>query len=507
MTEKMSIGIEGLDEVLCGGLLRGRSYLVKGVAGSGKTTLGLQFLLAGAERWGEAGLLFTFEEKADKLQEDAASLGLDLREAERRGEVMVVATSPSAIGDLLSNPGGRIGKFLAEHAAHRAVVDSLTAFTALAAEPTELRARVNQFLAGLDREGLTPLLIVEESGQVSASMFEYQVDGVIDLAFVSHGGRRRRRTIEVLKARGQPFLAGKHAVELGAGGIRVYPLAQPRGGSATQRARERACTGIAGLDQMLGGGLLAGSTCLVAGSSGTGKTTLALSFLAQGGKSGEPGMMVSLQESAADLVDEAGAIGLGAGFQKGLVQVLYRSPIDLCPEELAYAAKQVVSRDGIRRVAIDSLSDLIAAATDEDLLRDTLYDLVDAFARAGVTAMFTHEIGEMFGPVSVTQERLSGLMHATIFLRFVEMDGRIRRAVSVLKMRGSAHDTSIQEIRTTGQGLVVEKRFEGREGLMRGAAQRSGGSDEKRLEEIYDHVSRRQEALQRLKSAHRRTPE
>ncbi|MFC1849758.1 ATPase domain-containing protein [candidate division CSSED10-310 bacterium] len=499
--ELLKTGIAGLDEILCGGIVPHNSYLIKGIPGSGKTTLGVEVIIQGIKT-DQFGLIVTFEERPEKLYRDFANLGWDLRSYEQENRLKVISSSPMAAKEMLANPDSILSRYIADYKVERLLVDSISSFARLEENPVKLREIVHQFINSLITKEITPFFIMEaqQFRERKVSFEEYLTDAVIFLSYEQRGDRRRERFIEILKTRGHRHIEGRHALKIGNKGLEIYPSCQPSPGgfSVSPLRHERINSGVSGLDVLVSGGFPKGSNMLIAGSSGTGKTSIGIQFLAAGAQRGERGILVLLQENPANLILEAKSIGID--FQRleseNCVQIIYLSPIHICPDELMFRLKSVVKKHLTARLVIDSISDLLHSIADEDYRKDFIFSLTEFLRNQGVTSLMTYDAEQMFGSFTLAHNKVPGLIDNLIFLRYVEMEGEITRALSVLKMRGCQHDKGIHEIVTTARGLAIKKRFEGREGLMTGTAKKSIIE----MDEIIDHVSRLDDAKKRFKS-------
>lgn len=490
--------------------MAGNSYLIKGYPGSGKTTLGLQFIHAGVVEHREPGLVLTFEERPERLFRDALAFGLDLARLQAEGQLQVVSSSPAAVRQMLLDSTSPLSVSLDRRGVRRIMVDSLTAFRKVYRDEWELRDAVLQLIGALQSREVTPLLIREihstaEPAGSELSFEDYLVDAVLQLGYAPSGQRRRARFIEVIKTRSHPHLGGKHSVRIGPMGLEVFPSCQPRAeeSEAPPERGSKTATGVDGLDAMLDGGLGTGSSTMLAGSSGTGKTTLALQFLAKGLGRGERVLMLTLQEPPALLWHEAQSIGLRLRpfHASGQMALIYASPIGLDVDELLFRVRRSCLELRPSRVVLDSLSDVVSTIDEESYLRDYIYSLTSLFAELGATSLMTYEVAELFGQFTLTHHRISGLIDNVIFLRYVEMDSELKRAVSVLKVRGSNHDKRIHELTIGAEGVQVATVFEDREGLMSGAPKRivrpAGDVD---MGSILENLAGYQEARQRFQS-------
>jgi len=474
----LSSGIVGLDEILAGGLRPGSALLIEGVPGAGKTTLGLQFIEAGL-RAGEPGMIVTFEEFPQALYEDALSFGWDLRAREQAGTLRVVCTSPQVFLDQLREVGGLMDSVVAEIGARRLLLDSVSHLSQVSTEPTQLRALVYSMLNGIKRANLTSFITKElDSASPEAIPFEeYLSDVVVRLTYEMGEDFRRRRYLEVIKARGTDHAGGKHAMKISSEGVAVFPrhVFSRRPRPVKEAGWGTVPSGVPGLDEMLCGGLPQGGATLVAGSAGVGKTTMALQFLCAGAERGEKGLLVCFEEEPARLLRAAASSGipLQEHLAAGTIEVLHRSPLELLPDEWLRDLGQRLAATSCRRLVVDSLTDLEISLVGHLDLREIVYGLLDLTREPEVTTLITIEVPELFGQSYVTNQHLSVIVDGIILLKYLEMESEIQRALSVLKMRGCHHDQTIRRYEIGDQGLRVLSRFEGAEGLMAGQARRT----------------------------------
>ncbi len=475
MSKLVATGIAGLDEILAGGLRSGTCTLLEGIPGTGKTTVGLQFIHHGALNENEAGLVITFEQFPEQMVADATRFGWDLEALERDGLVRLICTSPEVFLDQLGEVGGLVDRLVEEMGVSRLMIDSASHLMQISDDPKELRSLFYGMINGIKRAELTAIITKElEDTQPEFVPFEeYLCDTVIRLDYPLAGQLRRRRYVEVLKARGQAHRQGRHGFELTSEGAVVYPRYHP-----VSREPEPALpvgsisTGVSGLDGMLCGGLGENSATLVAGSAGVGKTTLGLQFVCEGARQGEPGLLVSFEESPAKLACLAAGFGLDLPQleQTGKLRVIHCSPLTTRFEQLMIELDQAIEQMGASRVVFDSLTDLELSITDSNSLRESVYSLVEMLNRRGVTALLTTEVPELFGQTYVTSEHISIIVDGIILMKYLELESEIQRAISVLKMRGCDHDKGIWRYSITDRGIEVQSRFEGAEGVMAGAA-------------------------------------
>lgn len=472
MSKLVGTGIEGLDALLGGGLREGACTVVEGRPGTGKTTIGLQFVHCGCLN-GEPGIVVTFEQLPEQIYADAQGFGWQLQELEDQGLVRIICTSPDVFLHELSDADGMIDGLIREMNARRILVDSVSHLVQMANTSQELRSLVYGMFGGLKRAGLTGM-VTREVGRADGdctSFEDYMADTVIGLSFEIGGDLYRRRYLEVHKSRGRGHAHGKHTLKLGDTGAHVYPRFTDRP-HLEDLPRERLSTGVPGLDNMLTGGIPRGQTVLVAGSAGVGKTTLGLSFINAGVEVGEPAVYVSFEEPADALAQLADGFGMALADtqHQDNFSIMHFPPVHLRTDEFIAQLEAEIDRIGARRVVIDSVTDLALADQDSHRLRETVYVTNAMLKQHGVTTVLTAEVPELFGQTYVTTEHISIIVDGIILMKYLEMESEIQRAISVLKLRGSDHDKDIRRFTIDSGGLRVQSRFEGAEGLMAGSA-------------------------------------
>lgn len=476
--ELLSSGIPGLDALLQGGLVRGAAVLVEGVPGAGKTTLGTQFIYHGITVCDEPGLIVTFEEFPTEILRDAAGFGWDLAALESADKLRIVSTSPNVFAHELMEPGGMLDQVMAEVGPRRALVDSVSLLTQVTHDAAALRQVIYGLRNGLRRLGLTALLTkeVESADPREVPFEEYVADTVIRLAYrLDEDTGERRRELEITKSRTRPHLGGRHLLTLTGQGIVIYPppaVAAPAPPVGNELAM--VSSGCAGLDRMLGGGLIRGSSTIVAGSTGVGKTVLGLQFLFAGVEAGETGLMVSFEQSPADLARAARSLGWPAEHLApgGAIQVYHAAgtatPLVVIASELAL----LVAEQRPTRIVLDAISTVAKRPGIYD--HDELPNLIGVLRGSGATLVICDETPGIVGEFEVTGGVLiSSLVDNIIMMRYVELSSTMRRAVSVLKARCVDHDKEIREYVIGPGGVALHEKFEVGTGLLRGTPSRS----------------------------------
>lgn len=480
MSNLMKTGVPGLDEVLSGGFITGSSILIEGPPGSGKTNLGIQIIYTGATQFNEPGIIVTFEEFSEQIYRDAAVFGWDLKRLEKENKIMVIHTSPNEMQqsiDRLPGPtASEVHDAIFRLGAKRILLDSVSHFVRVTNDVVEQRELLFRFQSQLKSRGLTVLFTKELEEAESSKIYfeEYVVDASVRLYNTPPlGVGGTLRSIEVRKTRGQEHLPGRHPFRFFSDGIHIFP--RPKVMPVVKpieklKAANRVPIGIPGLDTMLHGGLLENSTTLVAGPAGSGKTILAAHFLNAGVTAGEACLYVTLEETPDKILAYLPAVGLDLS-KKNITKLLHihhAVPIDLCLEELFLQLKNIIEEKKIKRVVIDSLSDFMAAVHDPAILRDYMYILVRQLEDAGITSLLLSQIPQVAGAVNVAEIGYAIVADTIIYLGFVEIESKMHRVISVLKMRGSEHDSELRKLLITTNGLEVATRFLGLTGVLSG---------------------------------------
>lgn len=487
MSDRLQTGIDGLDRLLGGGLLYHNSILLKGPPGSGKTTLGLQILVAGAERFGEPGLMLSFEQFPQQLQRDAAVFGWDLGRLHDQGKLSVLFASPDDLAvaqTRVENPVvSRIASLAQEHGVKRVLVDSASHLRDLPADGLSPRQALLRFLNALKALGLTPLLTCE-MGLGGYDYEDYLVDSVIIMHHVRGAeGLPDRREIEIVKARGQRHAGGRHPLRITAKGIEVYPHLLPDRAPPAPAATP-VLSGIPSLDPVLGGGYTPGSSVLVAGMAGTFKTTLAAHFLAEGARQGEAGLLVTFQEPPSLLLAFLAqrGIDLRPAVDSGLVTVWHRSAHETCVEELLWHGGRLIEKKPIRRLAIDSLNDLERAVPSADHSAAALELLLAETTSRGVTTLLTQRIERVSGRNPIADIRHVSKVDTIVYVGLAEIESQLEKVISVLKHRGAKSDPELRGLECGEAGLRVSQSFAGLSGVLEGSPL---GRRKAQVEEIF----------------------
>lgn len=484
---RVPTGVSGLDVVLRGGLLRGGLYLVEGAPGAGKTILGNQLAFAHVAAGGRALYVTLLTEAHSRMFGHLRALAFFDQAA--LGDALVYYSGAMALEDgQLPGLLAMVHAALAERRATLLVLDSLVTVAETAAAEGALRRFMLDLQALVEAHGATALLLVRPvPGR--ADLAHTMVDGVVVLRDEAVDVEVLR-LLEVRKFRGGGYLRGRHGYAITDDGLAVYPRTEARYADPVipdLRAPEPLLSvGVARLDAMLGGGLPAGASALVAGASGTGKTPLGLHFLDAGARAGEAGLYLGFDEPPAALLATADGLGLALrdAHARGALTIAWQLPVEEPLDALAERLLADVAAQGARRLVLDGL-ELLSFLAQRDARLVRFWAALQAELRArGVTTLATLRLPEFYGPASaVPVAGLDGMFDTLLFLRSVELRSQLYRLVSVLKARGRAADRAIREFRFTARGMVVAESFDGAEAILADAA---GGEDD----DAADHPGR-----------------
>jgi circadian clock protein KaiC len=475
--EKLATHIPGFDLISKGGLPQGRTTLVSGAAGSAKTIFAAQFLAEGIRR-GEGGVFVTFEEKPEELRQNLASFGWDIEAWEREGKWAFVDASPSLEEeDRFESGGFELGALLVriEDAAKRVSaarlsLDSLGAIFNQLVPSRETRRELQRVVLGIKRLGVTAVITAERrEGPVSQTeaVEEYVVDNVIVLRNALDE-EKRRRTVEILKFRGADHQKGQFPFSVVAGkGMSVIPLSAME--LKQPSTSVRVPSGSTELDAMCGGGFFRDSVVLISGATGTGKTLMGTSFIAQGLERGERALICAFEESREQLFRNARGWGYDfeAHEKKGNLRVVCEYPEAAPIEDHLLRIKDEIDEFQPQRVTVDSLSALERVGSAKSF-REFVIGLTSFVKHHELTGLFTSTSSSLMGGSSITESHLSTITDSIILLRYVELQGQMRRGLTVLKMRGSMHDKEIREFTIDGAGMHIHNPFRNVSGILMG---------------------------------------
>lgn len=484
-TETVASGITGLDDILCGGLPRGHLYLIEGDPGAGKTTLSLQFLLAGVVA-GEQVLYVTLSETREEIEKIAASHswdmhGVDIQELAPTietalGEERYTVFRPSDIE--LAETTRKILSMVETAKPSRVVIDSLSELRLLAEDPLRYRRQIlglKHYFAGKD---CTVLLLDDRSVQAGDQQPQSIAHGVIELDRMANQYGAERRRLRVAKLRGRLFRGGYHDFAIRTGGVVIFPRIATYDNDLVFDETP-ALSGMAGFDALLGGGIDRGTSTLLTGPAGTGKSTLAMKLVDAACRRGEKAAVFAFEENRRIVLRRAAALGIDYQKHMGAGLLTFRQvlPAELSPGEFAALVREA-ERDGARTVVIDSLNGYLNSMPEEGFLTAQLHELLGYLNAKGViTLMILAQRGMMGAGMSAPVD-VSYLSDAVIMLRHFEAFGAVRKAISVLKKRTGSHEETIRELRFEGGALHLGKELSDFRGVLTGVPVFTGSEDE-----------------------------
>ncbi len=460
--ERLPSGVSKLDDILGGGWPEYSFNIILGEVGAGKTTLAHQFMFANASAERPA-VYFTMlgEPTLKMLRYQQQFTFFDM------AKVNDVIHFVNLTEEVLSNDLGRVLNTIVskveELAPKIVIVDSFRTLEPDGAVNGDLGLRefVQRLAAKLTSWQATTFLLGEDGGGEGAR--EHPVFTMADGLFIMAQRVSRNsmvRQVQALKVRGNAPQPGLHTIRISNDGVRAFPrMLKPVEEAQGEVSRELISTGVAGLDEMMGGGTLRGNAILIAGPVGSGKTTVAVQFLDEGASRGEPGVLIIFEETAPKYLDQAHSLGfdLEAYAKAGLLEIVYFRPLDLSVDETLYAIQSAVDKVGAKRVVLDSISGLEAAlapAFKEDF-SESLYRLLGALTGSGVTVLLTVEVIEPYNEMRFSPHAISFLTHDIVLQRYYEAAGELRKFMAVVKTRARAHSRELRGYEVTQTGIVV----------------------------------------------------
>ncbi|MBB3317637.1 circadian clock protein KaiC [Rhizobium sp. BK181] len=484
--EKARTGVAGLDEILSGGLTRRHVFLLEGAPGTGKTTIALQFLLEGAAL-GERCLYITLSETEEELRSSAASHELELNDSIEIFELV----PPESLLDadqqqsLLYSSDLELGettKMIFEAFERlkpaRVVIDSLSEIRLLAQSSLRYRRQILALKHFFAKSGATVLLLDDMTSDTMDKTVHSVVHGVVHLEQLAPDYGSERRRLRIVKYRGQAFRGGYHDFIINTGGVVVFPRLRAIE-HRTDFHRSTLGSGVAELDGLLGGGIEQGSSTLLIGPAGTGKTFFALQFVDALVKRGGRAVVFVFDEELSLLFDRTKALGIDLEKMRdqGLIHIEQLDAAEVSPGEFAQRVRDRVSDFDAKIVVVDSINGYQAAMPEENALILHMHELLQYLNRQGATTFLTVAqhglVGDMKTPVDVTY-----LADTVVLLRYFEALGKIRRAVSVIKKRTGKHEDTIREFTISECGLTLGAPLSEFQGVLRGVPSYMGKGEE-----------------------------
>lgn len=479
---RVTTEVPGLDTVLGGGFLRGGIYVVRGAPGSGKTILGNQICFANARRGGRSAYVTLLAESHARMMLHLESI--DFFDPELAGDAVRYLSAYNALmnGGLrgvldfiraelpLKQRRARAGE---EDPGSIIVIDGFVVLSDSSSSTTELKKFIQELQLYADLVGATVVLLAGPAANESSPEYT-MVDGIIELQEHVHD-LRAYRELRVRKLRGVAHLRGGHMFEITSRGIAVHPRIEALYGSPSI---EDSCgnvsvsTGIAQLDKMLGGGFKCGTTTLVLGPSGAGKTTLGLHYVAATPRR-ERGVVFGFYETPVRLLEKASSLNvpLKARVARGEIELVWQPSTEQNVDALAQRLLDAVDRTGATRVFIDGLDGLQRATIHPERVHHVFTAIANELRVRGVTTLYTYEVPKVIGPgLDTPVTGVSALAENLLYLRFVELRSQLYRLISILKVRDSSYDTSLREFHISDRGIQLEKTFESAEAILTGTA-------------------------------------
>jgi len=471
--ERIPSGTPGLDDVLCGGFISGQTTLVSGGPGTGKTILALQFLAEG-----DSGLYVGFEEREVDLRTNAAGLGIDLSDVEildlsadgdrffSTDEYSIFSPEEVESDSLLD----QIAEAIDGTAPDRLVIDPLTELRSLLPDEYRFRRNISSLVNELKSRGITMVCTAQyASGTGSADRdLQFLGDAAIEIERATE-----HRSLEVTKFRGSDYAGGSHTYRIRGGtGAHVYPKLVPDD-HGRESTRERLGSGVEELDALLGGGIERGSVTVISGPSGVGKTTVGSLFLVAAAQRGERAAGYLFEEIRSDYLHRSAAIDLPVSelAETGSLVVEDVESLSQSPDEFAHRIQTAVEEEGVDTVLIDGIAGyrlgLRGESSPMGLTRE-LHALCRYLKRMGVTVILIDEVRSITGNLVATDEGISYLADNIVFLRYVEIDGEIRKVIGVLKKRFGDFEHTVRELSITSDGVVVGEKLTGIRGVLTG---------------------------------------
>jgi len=480
---RISTGVAGLDEIVGGGFPPDRLYLIQGEPGTGKTTLALQYLIAGRDR-GETGLFITLSETEDELKAVASSHGLSL-EGIQIFELSAAQQNRTTEQNTLFHPSevelNEVTQVLLDEVARihpqRVVLDSLSELRLLAQNALRFRRQILALKQHFVGKKCTVLFLDDKLGAGNDAQAHTVAHGVIELEQQAPAYGAERRRLRIMKLRGVRFRGGYHDYTIVHGGLRVFP----RLVAADHRAafeRSVANSGIAELDKLLGGGLDRGTSTLIMGPAGCGKTSVSMQYVAAAANRGEHGAIFLFDENTHTLLTRAAGMSMRLDKAVEQKQVTLRQidPAEMPIGEFVQTVKDAVDKDRARLVVIDSLNGYLNAMPEDRFLTVHMHEMLTYLAQQGVLTiliMAQHGmVGRMDSPIDV-----SYLADNVLLMRYFEAHGAIHQAISVMKKRTGSHERTIREFQITSGGIRVGEPLENFHGVLTGVPTFIGKKD------------------------------
>lgn len=477
---RTSTGIAGLDEILSGGLVPERSYMVRGRPGTGKSVLCLHYLLDGVER-GETSLYVNLEETEADIRQNAASLGMDAGGVEfldltpessvfTEDETYDVFSPDEVEQQSLTET---ITERVRELEPDRVVIDPMTQLRYLTPDQYQFRKQVLALTRFFGQAGATLLFTSQAGEENSDEDLQFMADGVVELAYADTG-----RTIAVPKFRGSEIRGGEHTMRIRDAGIDVYPELVV--GESGEFVSESVSSGVPELDEQLHGGIERGTVTIISGPTGVGKTTTGAQFMKEAAGRGERSTIYMFEEVEHTFFSRCSSVNIPVAEMRdrGTLSVEEIEALDLSPQEFAQKVRADVEEEDSRIVMIDGINGYnLSIRGDESALRRRIHTLCRYLKSVGVTVILIDEVSSVTGEFEVTEGGISYIADNIVFLRHIEMNGELRKVIGVLKKRTSDFQRTLREFEITEHGIKIGEPLTNLRGILRGTPEWTGGDD------------------------------
>jgi circadian clock protein KaiC len=468
-----STGDPVFDRILGGGIPAQSVVIIAGEPGSGKTVFTLQMLFHAARRGRKSLYFTTLSEPALKVIRYMQLF--DFFDAEQLDEHVIFIDLSSCLRDGAEKTLEEIAARVEKHEPSFVAIDSFRSLgELLRSQASVARPFIYDLAVQTTAWGATTLLVGEYTQEEFSSFAEFAVaDGIVRL-----GSERQEltsvREMEVLKLRGAAYASGRHFFDITKAGVSFYPRVSAPADTQVQPSAKpgaRAPIGIEGIDELLGGGLPRGSTTVIQGGTGTGKTLISLQFLAEGARRGEKGILFTLEETPDQLRSHALSLGwdLAAFEAEDKLIIKYTSPVELSPDRFLYEARREVRELGATRAVFDSLTTMALGVPSDRRYKEMVYAITKHMRGAGVTLVMTVEFEQFLGTAQLSGHGVSFIADNVVQLHYVEIEGKLERAISVLKARGIHHNSELRSLEIGTSGLkVTRERFKDLRGVLTG---------------------------------------
>jgi len=478
---RMPSGIPGLDEILMGGLISRQTYLLVGGPGAGKTIFSVQWILDGVKQ-GEKGLFITLVEPPDMIRESMSGFGWDMEELDivdlsetgtvkgnEHGEYRVFP--PSEVEDV--HAWRDIHRVVEERRPQRIVIDSITQLRGLSVDEYQFRRHLSGLMKTLRQKNCTTFFLFEPV----ELRHETAIASIVDAIFYLNVETSPERVIDirslhVKKFRGSDFMPGLHPMRITPKGIRLFPH-RMESFKDVLTGKGMIRSGIPEFDQLLGGGIEAGTVTVVSGQSGTGKSSLAMMFLAHEALEGKRGILYTFEEPIKSILTRSRNLGIAVDslMGSGLLRIVQVNPLELYPDEFLEIVRSSVEAEGYEIVVIDSLRGYALAMDQFGSITAHLQNMVIYLRSQGVSVLMINEVENITGDLKMTEMGISFLADNIILLRYIERRGKVTRAIGCLKKRLGAFSTELRELVIGARGLEVGEVLEELQGVLTGVPQ------------------------------------